>query len=260
MKRYTVAFIFLLLNSIAHCQEKAASYPVRASGFMENKGQIVDQNHKPNSDVKYLLCQAGFNVQLRKTGFSYDTYTVIRDSGKKEKSTFIQRLNKFRHAGNATYHFHRVDVELLGCDTNAEITLEEKSTTYFNYFTPGTPQGGVSDVHYYQKVVYKNIYPYIDLAFYTTSPRLKRPTEYEFIVHPGGNPADIKLQYKGADRVSLADNKLVVHITGRDLTESIPSSYLTGNLKPIQVNYTALDSNTFGFSIQHSTFNIQHLT
>ena len=44
------------------------------AGFYENKGQIVDQNYKPNPDVKYLLCSSYFNVQLRQTGFSYDTY------------------------------------------------------------------------------------------------------------------------------------------------------------------------------------------
>ena len=44
--------------------------------FIENKGQIVDQNNKPNPAVLYLLNTPGFNVQLRNGGFSYDVYTV----------------------------------------------------------------------------------------------------------------------------------------------------------------------------------------
>ena len=44
------------------------------SGFVENKGQLVDQYGNPNNDVHYLLHQNGLNVQLRATGFSYDTY------------------------------------------------------------------------------------------------------------------------------------------------------------------------------------------
>src|ERR1017187_1996669 len=48
-------------------------------GFTENKGQIVDQDYKPNPAVKYLLCSPGFNVQLRQSGFSYDTYTDTPD-------------------------------------------------------------------------------------------------------------------------------------------------------------------------------------
>jgi hypothetical protein len=38
-------------------------------GFKENKGQIIDQNGKPNDAVKYLLNLAGLNVQLKRMDF-----------------------------------------------------------------------------------------------------------------------------------------------------------------------------------------------
>jgi hypothetical protein len=38
-------------------------------GFKENKGQIIDQNGKPNDAVKYLLNSAGLNVQLKRMDF-----------------------------------------------------------------------------------------------------------------------------------------------------------------------------------------------
>ena len=44
--------------------------------FIENKGQIIDQNFKPNPACLFLLNTPGMNVQLRKTGFSYDLYSV----------------------------------------------------------------------------------------------------------------------------------------------------------------------------------------
>jgi len=43
--------------------------------FIENKGQIIDHNNKPNLAVTYLLNTPGMNVQLRKSGFSYDVYS-----------------------------------------------------------------------------------------------------------------------------------------------------------------------------------------
>ena len=43
-------------------------------GFKENKGQIIDQNGKPNNAVKFLLNTNGLNVQLKQNGFSYDIY------------------------------------------------------------------------------------------------------------------------------------------------------------------------------------------
>jgi hypothetical protein len=46
-------------------------------GFIENKGQIVDQNKNPNTEVRYLLTlDGGMNAQLKANSFSYDTYTI----------------------------------------------------------------------------------------------------------------------------------------------------------------------------------------
>ena len=49
---------------------------VQNNGFIENKGQIIDQKNNPNPAVLYLLNTPGMNVQLRKGGFSYDLYKV----------------------------------------------------------------------------------------------------------------------------------------------------------------------------------------
>lgn len=59
--------------------------------FYENKGQIVDQNGKENSDVKYLFHSAGLNVQLRSNGFSYDVYEIeeITKKNKNEKAKLV---------------------------------------------------------------------------------------------------------------------------------------------------------------------------
>ncbi|MBL6964823.1 MAG: hypothetical protein ISR55_13455, partial [Bacteroidetes bacterium] len=45
-------------------------------GFIENRGQIIDQHNKPNPDVRYLLNMPGMNVQLKSNGFSYDAYII----------------------------------------------------------------------------------------------------------------------------------------------------------------------------------------
>ncbi|MCU0319156.1 MAG: hypothetical protein MUE88_03660, partial [Flavobacteriales bacterium] len=47
-----------------------------SEGFTANKGQVHDQFGRPNQAVLYLSTGPGMNVQLRKNGFSYDTYSV----------------------------------------------------------------------------------------------------------------------------------------------------------------------------------------
>ena len=46
--------------------------------YIENKGQICDQDGKPNRDVKYLIVRPGLNIQLRTNGFAYDSYVFDR--------------------------------------------------------------------------------------------------------------------------------------------------------------------------------------
>jgi len=62
-----------------------ASLPFTAEGhsegFTQNKGQIHDQYRKPNPAVLYLYSSPGMNVQLKKDGFAYDTYTVEEHEG-----------------------------------------------------------------------------------------------------------------------------------------------------------------------------------
>src|SRR6185437_10490853 len=146
--------------------KSAASYYYACMRWLYRE-QIVDQNYTPNKDVKYLLCSPGFNVQLRQNGFSYDTYTDSNSSTDKEISFGPQ--NKPAKPESFTRHYHRVDINLAGCNTDAQIVGEDKLEAYYNYFTAGTPEGGVSNVHCYGKVIYKNIYPNIDLEF-TTRP------------------------------------------------------------------------------------------
>ena len=71
MKQLTFILIFFIsVLSFGQIQNKSI-------GFIENKGQIVDQNGRKNNAVKYLLNTNGLNVQLRQNGFSYDVYETI---------------------------------------------------------------------------------------------------------------------------------------------------------------------------------------
>lgn len=250
MKRILLTILLFVSGFMCQLKAQQATTMHVCDGFIENKGQIVDQNYTPNKDVKYLLCSPGFNVQLRQNGFSYDTYTDSNSSTDKEISFGPQ--NKPAKPESFTRHYHRVDINLAGCNTDAQIVGEDKLEAYYNYFTAGTPEGGVSNVHCYGKVIYKNIYPNIDLEFTTRPATGNVPVEYNFIVHPGGNPANIKLAYYGANKVKLDSNKLVVSVAAGSFTENIPSSYLKDTKQAVAVNYVATGKNTFGFSLPDS--------
>jgi beta-lactam-binding protein with PASTA domain len=62
--------------------------------FYENSGQVVDQNLKANTTVKYLFNSNGLNVQLKKNGFSYDVYETEKI---KSKTKELNNQSKIDH-------------------------------------------------------------------------------------------------------------------------------------------------------------------
>lgn len=49
-------------------------------GWIENKGQIHDQNNNPNHSVKYIWSGNGLKVELKENSFSYELFTRRNDS------------------------------------------------------------------------------------------------------------------------------------------------------------------------------------
>ena len=62
MFRYGI--IFILLYAAIACQASGKkSFPRSRSGFIENKGQIIDQKNRPNPAVLYLLRDNAFSAR-----------------------------------------------------------------------------------------------------------------------------------------------------------------------------------------------------
>jgi hypothetical protein len=227
------AFFYSLFLSGNNGPVNTSGLKKTIKGFTENKGQILDQNKNRNSNVKFLLSQPGLNVQLTKNGFSYDTY--------KNSS------------------FHRIDIEFVNGNKSPEIIATGELPGYINYYLPEAPNGEALDIHSYQKVVYKNIYPNIDIEFFLNN-KLSSGFEYNFVLRSGSNIGDIKLKYKGANKVELKDNKIKVIVAHGAFTEEIPKSFIIENGQEIKTDYSLIDKNTFGFLLPQKNISLLNKT
>jgi len=223
--------------------------PQYQGGFVKNMGQIVDQNGKPNSAVKYLWNGNGLNVQLRANGFSYDTYKVETDSAKLAQWRKAKQADPTIQADTLTGRFHRVDVFFPGANVNVNIVPTEKLAAITNIFRGANEK--FKNIEQFGKVTYKNIYPGIDLEFYARSDE-KKPVEYNFVVHPGADARAIRMQYLGADDVQLnKEGNIELTLGTGTMQEVIPASWVGDEKSALDVSYVQEAKGVYRFDVPH---------
>jgi uncharacterized protein (TIGR02145 family) len=213
--------------------------------FIQNKGQIIDQNNDPNPAVLYLLNTPGMNVQLRKGGFSYDLYQITNNEQRTTNSKYP--ASSIQHPASSI-QFHRIDIDLQNTNLNPSIETSAPSKDYLNYYTKGTPSEGVTDVRSYSTIKYKNIYPGIDLQFIAGIECL---FEYTFIIQPGADITSILLKVAGPEKVKKFREGIQLETSIGKVDETIPQCYYTLNNTqvPVKGRFKKIANNLYGFSI-----------
>ena len=87
--------------------------------------------------------------------------------------------------------------------------------TRSSYFIGKDSRKWIANVRRYRRVRYHKIYPGIDLEFYAND---EGSIEYDFIVYPDGDPAQIKLLLRGSENLDLTEEGDLI---GRTLTGQV---------------------------------------
>jgi hypothetical protein len=92
----------------------------------------------------------------------------------------------------------------------------------YNYFQSSDRTKWRTNVRAYRKVVYRDVWPGIDVQVYDKNSDL----EQEFVVRPGGDLRRVQISYRGVNRVAVAqDGTLEVDTAFGTLRETRPSIY-----------------------------------
>jgi hypothetical protein len=234
--KYIVSFVLVLvlsLNAVADVMQPWAGQSL-AAGFIENKGQVRNQHGKPNTGVKYVFHRNGFNLELTQAGFSYELFTAVPDEAMDEAGFAVGDID-----GDETKTYsrlsssHRVDVELAGANQNAVVVASAPLQTVFNFYYSAETRSSVENVKAFSVVTYQNIYPGIDLVFYSPAHSADSRLKYEFVVHPGADASAIHLKYHGAEIQAQPGNQLLVAMSNGFVREEKLMCYLAGSEKEI---------------------------
>jgi gliding motility-associated-like protein len=193
-------------------------------GLHENKGQF-------DEPITYRVNYGSHVVFLDQTGFSI----LLHDQ--EVWGNIIEHLHHHQTRvaeDNFEYpdklRMQHIKFELVDADfSNHQGT--EIQEAYYNYFIGDDSTRWAGNVRSFEKVLYKNIYPNIDLEYEVIEKRFK----YNFILNKGADLSAIKLKIVGADSVRVTEERLIVHTRFGDFSEVMPLSYEEQNGRRNQI-------------------------
>jgi len=228
---------FFLANSIVEAQ---SYYSI---DFIENKGQW-------EGDFAFKGNVGNGAVFIEKHGYSvvlYNNDDVANVIGHKKVTDLINKTEPVKiiskeeeSIAKEVIRFHSYKVTFVGATTGSEILPERPSGEVSNYFIGNDPSRWKKNVQGFNNVLIKNLYPGIDIRYYSNSGSLK----YDLIVHPGADLTNIKLHYEGVDKISIKNNELLLQTSLGEIKERSPYSYqiINGVKKEIDASYQLVGS------------------
>ena len=189
-------------------QQALAAYGKLPLAFTANAGQTDPR-------VRYSAQGAGFSVFLTR----------------REAMLALQRPGKQRRGKGAA-----LALRFLGSNRNVAIRGERPGPGRVNYLLGNDPAKWHTGLRTYERVVYRNLWPGVDMVFAGQNGKLK----YEFLVRPGARVSDIRLAYRGAKRLSLdRQGNLRIRTSLGVLTDTRPASYqlVAGKRVPVRSSF-----------------------
>jgi hypothetical protein len=239
--------------------------------FIFNKGQV-------NKKAKFYAKASRYTLWLTKEGLVFDSFKKVKDKVEveegKERHTppfghpSQEGNNQLPHSPYSPYSTHSPKLErdvsrlvFLDANKNPEIVPLEEAQLRVNYFIGNDKSKWHCDVPTSEAVLYKNLYKDIDLKVYG----IEKQIEYDWIVKPGGNPQDIRFEYKNVRGTRLDDEGyLLIETNFGELIHKKPVSYQerkapgakrTAQIAcpkgriDVNVSFKKISNNTYGFEV-----------
>jgi gliding motility-associated-like protein len=204
--------------------------------FIENNGQYnnpLDVNEK----VLFVYDHLGEKIFFTQKGLIYE----MRDkfSLTEEEREAIEHGQPGIEKEPKAYY---TSMNWLNANASIQVEASEKQS---HYFTFGGPEYNSST---FNKIIYKNVYPNIDVEYSLPSEK-NVGIKYNLIVHAGANCEDFKVQYSGdVKKIKLLQSgEVVIKTHLQEITEHAPIAWNYSN-QTIETKFV-LDKNILSFKV-----------
>ncbi len=231
--------------------------------FVENKGQLTSSEIKyyGHQGGVYLYCRAG-KISFVFTKTEKESEQISEATGTTNGESVLSPARggrgwvKGEISKPSKITTNRADLILINANHSAEIIASDEQEYYENFYLANTPEEGITNVHTFKTITYKNIYPKIDMVLHSIEGGMK----YEFVVYPGGKVSDIQLQWEEIETIKKfpsaragKDSKIEYDLALGNMTESAPFTYQ--DIANVGAGFTPAQSrNIFGEKGTHKGF------
>ena len=205
--------------------------------FVENNGQT-------NPDVAYFVLGGSSQVYFTQDGVTFAlNESDINGTEELEASLLPEEthpmgyeLSPGRYSPAYTSpipnrtleQVQRWAVKLDFVDANPVTPIGAGETKAIVSYFKGRPDQWNAGLRTYAQVVYGDLWPGIDLVYYGQAGLLR----YNFVIHPGADPAQIQLRYRGVDAIHVnAVGQMVVSTPLGGFVDEAPIAWQTTDVE-----------------------------
>lgn len=200
--------------------------------FLQNRGQIADENGVPVPDVLYYSRLGGLDLYVTTHGLSYVFRQTTQPGPEHDAALHPEGAEPFEPLTN----FARTDVDLAGSHIlpgNIRVGQPVPGAIY-NYYLGFCPSG-ITGVQGVDGITIDEVYPGISWhIFFTPEGGLK----HEFILSSEGDPNSIRLNYRWCD-LEVTGNSVVFNNPLGSITEGAIDAWENISHKPVAVSFVS---------------------
>lgn len=142
-----------------------------------------------------------------------------------------------------------VRLQLVGANPASKIAGLDELPARANYFIGNEPSKWHTGVPMFSRVQVDEVYPGVKVVYYANQ---SAQLEYDFLLQPGAQPAQIHFRVSGADNVRVdAAGNLALKIGADEIQQHKPVAYqeINGARKEIPASYHLNTDGTVGFAL-----------
>lgn len=243
MKRFILAVIIFTINSLfsnIFSQTNWKNEYNKRKVFIENKGQFNHFETNETGKIEYAVDFGNTKIFFTKNGVSILLNELERIPKKerielKKEISSLTSVEDYKEKEKELRRYNqKTDLVILNWNNNSKktyIETEQETADYHSYtfFDQSTNKlKNINHIHGYEKLIYKNIYPKIDLE-YSIHPVIG--IKYAYRLHPGANVNDINFTYNKPS--NLLNGKIEIPTIFGNIIDHAPITFYEADDKNI---------------------------